>query len=51
MNSIGQMLDDCYKAWHSALDKLPAWGETIDREVLKYLDACRNVGLGNLHWR
>ncbi|KAL6796711.1 isoprenoid synthase domain-containing protein [Trichoderma sp. SZMC 28012] len=51
MNSIGKMLDDCYKTWYSALDKLPAWGEEIDREVLKYLDACRNVGLGNLHWR
>ncbi|KAJ4857156.1 terpene synthase family, metal binding domain-containing protein [Trichoderma breve] len=50
MNSIGKMLDDCYEAWHSALDKLPTWGEETDREVLKYLDACRNVGLGNLHW-
>ncbi|PNP58994.1 hypothetical protein THARTR1_01242 [Trichoderma harzianum] len=51
MNSIGKMLDDCYKTWQSALDQLPTWGEEIDREVLKYLDACRNVGLGNLHWR
>ncbi|QYT04654.1 hypothetical protein H0G86_011558 [Trichoderma simmonsii] len=51
MNSIGEMLDDCYKAWQNALDELPTCGEEIDREVLKYLDACRNVGLGNLHWR
>ncbi|KAL7934326.1 terpenoid synthase [Trichoderma chlorosporum] len=50
MDTIGKMLDDCYKSWNSALDKLPAWGEEIDREVAKYLDACRNVGLGNLHW-
>ncbi|PTB52278.1 hypothetical protein M431DRAFT_497584 [Trichoderma harzianum CBS 226.95] len=51
MNNIGKMLDDCYETWYSALDKLPSWGEEIDREVIKYMDACRNVGLGNLHWR
>ncbi|EHK20868.1 uncharacterized protein TRIVIDRAFT_59217 [Trichoderma virens Gv29-8] len=51
MNKIGKMLDDCYKSWHSAVDELPTWGEEIDRDVLKYLEACHNVGLGNLHWR
>lgn len=51
MDQIGRMLDACYEAWYSALDGLPVWGAEIDREVRRYLDACRNVGLGNLHWR
>ncbi|KAL6852143.1 terpenoid synthase [Trichoderma novae-zelandiae] len=51
MDEIGRMLDACYETWYSALDELPAWGAEIDREALRYLDACRNVGLGNLHWR
>ncbi|TFB01049.1 Presilphiperfolan-8-beta-ol synthase [Trichoderma ghanense] len=50
MDEIGRMLDACYEAWYSALDGLPVWGAEIDREVRRYLDACRNVGLGNLHW-
>ncbi|KAL7961271.1 isoprenoid synthase domain-containing protein [Trichoderma compactum] len=51
MNSRGKMLDDCCKDWQSALDRLPAWGEEIDKEVQKYLEACHNVGHENLHWR
>ncbi|PTB64806.1 terpenoid synthase [Trichoderma citrinoviride] len=51
MDEIGRMLDACYETWYRAVEELPAWGEETDREVLRYLDACRNVGLGNLHWR
>ncbi|KAH0491851.1 hypothetical protein TgHK011_003256 [Trichoderma gracile] len=50
MDKIGRMLDACYESWYNALNELPVWGAGIDQEVRRYLDACRNVGLGNLHW-
>ncbi|KAL6883036.1 isoprenoid synthase domain-containing protein [Trichoderma longibrachiatum] len=50
MDKIGTMLDACYETWYSALGELPVWGAETDQEVRRYLDACRNVGLGNLHW-
>ncbi|KAK1244446.1 hypothetical protein MKX07_003245 [Trichoderma sp. CBMAI-0711] len=50
MDKIGRMLEACYESWYNALDELPVWGADIDQEVRRYLDACRNVGLGNLHW-
>ncbi|KAF7596078.1 hypothetical protein BBP40_003340 [Aspergillus hancockii] len=50
VDEIGAMIDDCYKRWYRALANLPVFGEHIDHEVLKFIDACRNVALGNLHW-
>ncbi|KAI8624673.1 Presilphiperfolan-8-beta-ol synthase [Xylariaceae sp. FL1651] len=47
---IGDMLDDCYRRWYRALAEMPIWGEEIDRQVLKYVDGCRNIALGNLYW-
>jgi hypothetical protein len=51
MDKIGRMLDACYESWYNAMDELPVWGAGIDQEVRRYLVVCRNVGLGNLHWR
>ncbi len=51
MDKIGEMISDCYKRWYGALASMPVWGEEIDREVLRFLDGCRNVALGNLYWR
>lgn len=48
---VGEMLNDCYRTWYEALNNLPFWGEKIDRDVLKFIDGCRNLALGNLHWR
>ncbi|KAI0593107.1 Presilphiperfolan-8-beta-ol synthase [Biscogniauxia sp. FL1348] len=50
MDKISAMLDDCYKRWYSALANLPWKGEKIDRQVLRFVDCCRNVALGGLHW-
>ncbi|KAF9878407.1 hypothetical protein CkaCkLH20_03899 [Colletotrichum karsti] len=50
VDKISDMIDECYKAWYGALVRMPVWGEKIDKEVLKYLDGCRNIALGNLHW-
>lgn len=51
MDKIEDMLDDCYRRWYRALAEMPIWGEDVDREVLKYVDGCRNIALGNLYWR
>ncbi len=51
VNRISTMLDDCYKRWYRALANMPVWGEKVDRQVLLFVDACRNVALGNLYWR
>ncbi|KAF5022161.1 hypothetical protein F66182_5748 [Fusarium sp. NRRL 66182] len=47
---IGEMLYDCYRRWYAALVDLPYWGEGIDRDVIKFVNGCRNIALGNLHW-
>ncbi|KAJ6002360.1 Presilphiperfolan-8-beta-ol synthase [Penicillium sp. IBT 35674x] len=51
VDRIGEMLNNCYSRWYSALQKMEIWGEHIDKQVLGFIDACRNVALGNLHWR
>ena len=51
VDRIGTMIDECYKRWYIALAEMPVLGEEKDRQVLKFADACRDVALGNLHWR
>ena len=50
LDKMGAMLYDCYRQWYTALSKVPVWGEKVDQEVIKFVDACRNVPLGHLHW-
>ncbi|KAM7200837.1 Presilphiperfolan-8-beta-ol synthase [Naviculisporaceae sp. PSN 640] len=50
MDAVGEMVHDCYRSWYLALAELPSWDEETDRAALKYVEACRNVALGNLHW-
>ncbi|KAH7141980.1 isoprenoid synthase domain-containing protein [Dactylonectria macrodidyma] len=47
---IGRKIEKCYESWHLALAKLPPYGEAVDKELLRYIDCCRNMALGNLHW-
>ncbi|KAL2875021.1 hypothetical protein SGCOL_009724 [Colletotrichum sp. CLE4] len=51
IDEIGDMIDECYRDWYLALSKMPICGEKIDQEVIRYLNGCRDVALGNLHWR
>ncbi|KXX82387.1 Presilphiperfolan-8-beta-ol synthase [Madurella mycetomatis] len=51
MDKIGVMLDDCYRRWYRALAEMPIWGEETDYQVLRYVEICRDVALGCLHWR
>jgi len=45
------MLDACYRRWYLALAEMPTWGEALDRQVLQFAAVCRDLALGNLHWR
>jgi hypothetical protein len=48
---ISSMLEKCYRRWYIALANLPPFGEKLDRQVLTFVETCRNVALGNLYWR
>ncbi|KAF5515885.1 Presilphiperfolan-8-beta-ol synthase [Colletotrichum siamense] len=50
IDQIGDMILECYRSWYRALAKLPVWGESVDKEVLRYIEACRTIALGNLHF-
>ncbi|KAI1127081.1 Presilphiperfolan-8-beta-ol synthase [Nemania abortiva] len=50
VDEIGTMISDCYKRWYTALAELPPYGEQIDSEVLGFVETCRLLALGNLHW-
>ncbi|KAI2464559.1 Presilphiperfolan-8-beta-ol synthase [Annulohypoxylon bovei var. microspora] len=50
LDRIGSMLSECYKRYYIALANMSVWGEKMDREVLRLVEACRNAALGNLHW-
>lgn len=51
MDAVGETTRQCYRSWYLALAEMPSWNEETDRTALKYVEACRNVALGNLHWR
>lgn len=52
MDRVGDMVDDCYQRWHEASNDLPPCdNEKTRREVLRYVEGCQNIALGNLHWR
>ncbi|KAI0533379.1 Presilphiperfolan-8-beta-ol synthase [Xylaria digitata] len=50
VDKIGTLIDTCYQRWYTALATLPPYGEEIDGQVLMFVDICRFIALGNLHW-
>ncbi|KAI1107633.1 Presilphiperfolan-8-beta-ol synthase [Jackrogersella minutella] len=50
VDKIGTMIDNCYKRWYTTLAEIPSYGEEIDRQVLLFIEVCRYLALGNLHW-
>ncbi|KAI1419590.1 Presilphiperfolan-8-beta-ol synthase [Xylaria sp. FL1777] len=50
VDTIGALIDNCYKRWYTALAEMPSYGEQIDSQVLDFVEVCRFVALGNLHW-
>ncbi|KFG84812.1 terpene synthase metal binding domain protein [Metarhizium anisopliae] len=50
MDRAGELQNECYRRWYIALANMPVWGERVDREVLKYIQACHSFPLGDLLW-
>ncbi|KAJ8119947.1 hypothetical protein ONZ43_g3216 [Nemania bipapillata] len=50
MDRTGEIMEQCQKDWDNALANLPSWGEETDKEVQRYLGACRDVARANLWW-
>ncbi|OJD36052.1 terpene synthase metal binding domain protein [Diplodia corticola] len=50
VDAVDGMFNGLYKHWYLALAEIAPWGEQVDREMLKYIDCCRDVALGNLYW-
>lgn len=51
MDKTGEIMTQCQKDWDDAVANLPSWGEETDKEVQRYLGACRDVARANLWWR
>lgn len=47
MNRDGELQNECYRRWYNALASM---GEVVDREVLKFIQACHSFPLGDLLW-
>ncbi|KAI4226295.1 MAG: hypothetical protein L6R36_003286 [Xanthoria steineri] len=44
------LLQSCHRDWFLAQADLPLWGETMDRQVQKYIRGMENVVSANLNW-
>ncbi|KAL1643930.1 hypothetical protein SLS58_004605 [Diplodia intermedia] len=49
-DAVEEMFNGLYKGWYLALAEMPSWGEQVDREMLRYIDGCRDTALGNVYW-
>ncbi|KAL8729915.1 MAG: hypothetical protein Q9181_004841 [Wetmoreana brouardii] len=49
-DKIDVLLKARYRAWYLAQADLPQWGETIDRQVQKYIRAMQDVVTANMYW-
>ncbi|MCJ1263853.1 hypothetical protein MMC22_003723 [Lobaria immixta] len=50
-DQMGELLKVRLRGWYLALADLPQWGEAIDTQVQKYIEAVQDVVLANLNWR
>ncbi|KAK6850358.1 Presilphiperfolan-8-beta-ol synthase [Apiospora arundinis] len=50
INKTGELMENCQRDWEDAIANLPSWDKETDKEVRKYIDACRDVARANLHW-
>ena len=50
-DKIDILMKDRCRQWYLAWADVPQWGETIDKQVQKYIHAMQDVVTANLHWR
>ncbi|TRX91610.1 hypothetical protein FHL15_007392 [Xylaria flabelliformis] len=50
MDKTGDLMAECQRDWDDAIEKLPSWGDEVDKQVQRYLGACRDVARANMLW-
>ncbi|KAI8631481.1 isoprenoid synthase domain-containing protein [Xylariaceae sp. FL1651] len=50
MDKAGDLMSECQRDWDDAMETLPSWGEEVDKEVQRYIGACRDVARANMLW-
>ena len=49
-DKVEMLLKARCRQWYLARADVPQWGETIDKQVQKYIDSMQDLIAGNLHW-
>ncbi|KAI3318949.1 terpenoid synthase [Xylariaceae sp. AK1471] len=50
MDKTSEIMELRQREWDEAIANLPSWGEETDKEVHRYINACRDVSRANLWW-
>ncbi|KAF5606173.1 presilphiperfolan-8-beta-ol synthase [Fusarium subglutinans] len=50
-DTVGNLLEERYQDWQSAIEQLPSWGPEIDANVARYIQGIQNVVQANITWR
>ncbi|GME26794.1 hypothetical protein GTA08_BOTSDO00928 [Neofusicoccum parvum] len=50
-DKANELLHRCYRRWYMAHSEVPSWGERVDVQVQRYLQACLDVLKANVRWR
>lgn len=48
---VGELLQERYRRWDVVEGKVHSWGEEVDAEVARYIEAIKCVVKANLYWR
>ncbi|KAG4266805.1 hypothetical protein FPRO04_13100 [Fusarium proliferatum] len=49
-DTVGNLLEERYQDWRSAIEQLPSWGREIDMNVARYIQGIQNVVQANITW-
>ncbi|KAL1635099.1 hypothetical protein SLS56_001851 [Neofusicoccum ribis] len=49
-DKANELLHRCYRRWYMAHSEVPSWGERVDVQVQRYLQACLDVLKANVRW-
>ncbi|KAF5717645.1 hypothetical protein FGLOB1_2024 [Fusarium globosum] len=49
-DTVGNLLEERYQDWRSAIEQLPSWGPEIDMNVARYIQGIQNVVQANITW-
>ncbi|KAM0545031.1 hypothetical protein ACHAPJ_011541 [Fusarium lateritium] len=50
-DTVGDLLEQRYQEWQTAIAQLPSWGPKIDANVARYIEGIQNVVQANVTWR